>query len=86
MVSAPSIPLPKDFDPLPPLLRFKEMEFVVKFWNIGGERWLRDLRSLGILVSVNEFPDGPRARYSSADLLEQFPKRALKRAATDGNQ
>jgi hypothetical protein len=69
----PVVPLPTHLNPLPPLLTWTEVVAVLAFWNLGGRNYARDLRAIGVLASVNEFPDGPYARYAPEAVLAIYP-------------
>lgn len=46
---------------------------MLEFWNLGSDKYLRELRDLGVIKSANEFPHGQRARYWADDVLKLYP-------------
>lgn len=76
LLPLPPLPPPWRMRPLPPRLRFEQVVLIVSFWGLGTERYVRELRDCGLLVSVNEWPSGQRARYASEDVLRLYPRSA----------
>jgi hypothetical protein len=66
-------PIPKEMEPLPPLLTFGQVVGLCVFWNLGGRHYVEDLRDLRVIVSVNEFEKGQRARYRAERVLALYP-------------
>jgi hypothetical protein len=63
--------LPPGWSGLPVVLTAKEVVTLTEFWNLGGRYYFEELRECQVIRSVNKFPSGKRARYSSAELVEK---------------